>query len=139
MRRYELRNEQWDKLKPYFEIPNKKGRAYKNVRNTVLRRYSRNWIAIYKMFLSTARQSKFIKTLVLKKELIGKSRGGSSTKIHAVVDALGNPLKVVLSAGQVHDITVAPQLICDLEAATVMAEAAYDSLRGCVHKRLSKV
>ena len=35
MRRYELSDEQWDKLKPYFEIPKKKGRDYKNVRNTV--------------------------------------------------------------------------------------------------------
>ena len=64
-----------------------------------------------------------------KKELIGKSRGGSTTKIHAVVDALGNPFKVVLSAGQFHDITAAPQLICDLKSAIVMAEVAYDSLR----------
>lgn len=32
-RRYELTNEQWDKIKYYFE--GKKGRPYKNVRNTV--------------------------------------------------------------------------------------------------------
>ena len=35
----------------------------------------------------------------------------------------------MLSAGQVYDITVAPQLICDLKSAIVMADAGYDSLR----------
>ncbi|MBR4151812.1 MAG: transposase [Selenomonadaceae bacterium] len=38
-----------------------------------------------------------------KEESIGKSRGCLTTKIHAVVDVLGNPLKVMLSGGQVHD------------------------------------
>jgi transposase len=28
-----------------------------------------------------------------------------STKIHAVVDALGNPLRFILTPGQVNDIT----------------------------------
>ena len=40
-------------------------------------------------------------------ECIGVSRGGRSTKIHAVVDALGNPIEVMLTAGNVHDVTVA--------------------------------
>lgn len=42
-----------------------------------------------------------------KKESIGKSRGGNTTKIHVAVDALGNSLKVKLTGGQVHDVTVA--------------------------------
>ncbi|MBQ7629943.1 MAG: hypothetical protein IJS81_06985 [Selenomonadaceae bacterium] len=29
---------------------------------------------------------------------------------------MGNPLKIVLTAGQVHDVTVAPTLISDLKA-----------------------
>ena len=40
-------------------------------------------------------------------QCIGISRGGRSTKIHAVVDALGNPLHIQLSAGNVNDVTVA--------------------------------
>ncbi len=36
---------------------------------------------------------------------LGKSKGGFSTKIHALVDALGNPLKFILTAGQRNDIT----------------------------------
>ena len=39
-----------------------------------------------------------------KNQCIGVSRGGRSTKIHAVVDALGNPIHVQLSAGNVHDV-----------------------------------
>jgi hypothetical protein len=32
-------------------------------------------------------------------ECIGRSKGGFTTKIHAVVDALGNPLRFILSSG----------------------------------------
>jgi hypothetical protein len=38
---------------------------------------------------------------------LGRSRGGFSTKIHA----LGNPLKFILTAGQRNDITQAENLI----------------------------
>ena len=31
---------------------------------------------------------------------MGKSRGSLSTKIHATVDALGNPLRLLLTPGQ---------------------------------------
>ena len=34
-RRYELTDEQWDRIKQYFEVAKKNGRPYKNVRNTV--------------------------------------------------------------------------------------------------------
>src|SRR5271169_71523 len=37
-------------------------------------------------------------------QAIGRSRGGLSTKIHALVDALGNPLAFRLTAGQTHDL-----------------------------------
>ena len=49
LRRYELTDEQWDKIKHYFE--SKKGRPYKNVRNTVngTTRYG-TWNAVYKCF-----------------------------------------------------------------------------------------
>ena len=62
-----------------------------------------------------------------KKESIGKSRGGNTTKVHVAVDALGNPLKVKLTGGQVHDVTAAANLIADLKPDIIMADAAYDS------------
>lgn len=41
---------------------------------------------------------------------------------------MGNPLKIVLTAGQVHDVTIAPTLISDLKPEIVMADGSYDSL-----------
>jgi len=60
-------------------------------------------------------------------QAIGKSRGGPTTKIHAVVDALGNPIELALSEGQAHDITSAPGLLSDVHDASVLADMAYDS------------
>ena len=50
-----------------------------------------------------------------------------STKIHAVVDALGNPLRFILTPGHVNDITQAEQLIAELPADHVLADKGYDS------------
>jgi hypothetical protein len=36
-------------------------------------------------------------------QAIGRSRGGLTTKIHALVDALGNPVELMLTPGQAHD------------------------------------
>ena len=43
-------------------------------------------------------------------EALGRSRGGFSTKIHALTDALGNPLDFVLTGGQAADFTQAEAL-----------------------------
>ncbi len=50
-----------------------------------------------------------------------------STKIHALVDALGNPLRFILTPGQVNDITQAEQLIAELPADHILADKGYDS------------
>ena len=67
------------------------------------------------------------------------SRGGRSTKIHAVVDALGNPIYVQLSAGNVHDCTVATEVLSHvpLEGTVVMADKAYgtSSIRSFIDER----
>jgi transposase len=36
-------------------------------------------------------------------QALSRSRGGLSTKIHALVDALDNPLRLLLTPGQAHD------------------------------------
>lgn len=59
-------------------------------------------------------------------EGFGRSRGGFTTKIHAAVDALGNPLKVIITPGQRNDVTQAEILIGDTKNAFVMADKAYD-------------
>jgi len=42
---------------------------------------------------------------------IGHSRGGASTKIHAVVDAYGNPVHLMINEGQRNDIVYAIPLL----------------------------
>lgn len=53
---------------------------------------------------------------------MGKSRGGLSTKIHAAADALGNPVRLVLTAGQVSEVTRADALMEGFEAGFVIAD-----------------
>lgn len=43
------------------------------------------------------------------------------------VDALGNPLRFRLTAGQRHDITQAEALVVDFECEYVIADRSYDS------------
>lgn len=50
-----------------------------------------------------------------------------TTKIHAAVDALGNPIRLLLSAGQQADVSYAPLLSEDLPAKALIADKAYDS------------
>ncbi len=59
---------------------------------------------------------------------MGRSRGGLSTKIHALVDAEGRPIRIALTPGQAHDGTAAEELLADLKpGATLLADKAYDS------------
>ena len=58
---------------------------------------------------------------------IGRSRGGPSTKIHAVVDALGNPVRLALSPGQTHEMKLAYSLLSDITDAYVAGDRAYDA------------
>ena len=60
-------------------------------------------------------------------EALGRSRGGFSTKIHVVVDALGNPIRIILSPGQAADISFAEELIDGLDAQTIIGDKGYDS------------
>ncbi len=60
-------------------------------------------------------------------QALGRSRGGFSTKIHASVDALGNPLRFLLTGGQRHDITQAEDLIADFDFERVIADRSYDA------------
>ena len=50
-----------------------------------------------------------------------------TTKIHALVDALGNPLKFILTPRQRNDITQGASLLEGAGNTTVIADKAYDS------------
>ncbi|WP_430029747.1 transposase [Paenibacillus ehimensis] len=58
---------------------------------------------------------------------MGHPRGGPTTKIHAIVDALGNPLRFELTGGQSHDcITVYEMLkTMELSGTNVLADRGY--------------
>ena len=73
------------------------------------------------------------------KEALGRSRGGFTTKIHTLVDALGNPLKFLLTPGQHSDFTQAESLTKEIFNAYVLADKGYDSeeLRELIRKKLS--
>jgi transposase len=63
-------------------------------------------------------------------EAIGRSRGGRTTAIHALTDALGRPRILLIAPGNVHDVMMAPEL---LSAAgpikRLIADKAYDTNR----------
>lgn len=60
-------------------------------------------------------------------QALGRSRGGFSTKIHIAVDALGNPLRLLLTAGQRHDSPQAVHLIADYAPLALIADKGYDA------------
>jgi transposase len=63
-----------------------------------------------------------------KKQAVGRSRGGRNTKIHALADAKGRLIAILLSGGEAHDCPVADRLICRVQPAEcLLADKAYDS------------
>lgn len=61
------------------------------------------------------------------REGLGRNRGGLTTKVHATCDALGNPIRVLLTPGQRGDITQAPALIDGYETGAVLGDKGYDA------------
>ncbi len=61
------------------------------------------------------------------RQSIGVSRGGLNTKIHAVCDALGNPLRFKLTPGNLSDVGQLPALIEGLPAKALLADKGYDA------------
>ena len=60
-------------------------------------------------------------------QAIGRSRGGLTTKIHASVDALGNPIRLILTGGQIADVTQGAVLTVGIQTTAVTADKGYDS------------
>ncbi|MBX9630160.1 MAG: IS5 family transposase [Burkholderiales bacterium] len=61
-------------------------------------------------------------------QAIGRSRGGRNTKIHAIADAKGRLLSLILTGGEAHDCPVAKDLIRRCQAAEqLLGDKAYDS------------
>ena len=75
------------------------------------------------------------------KQAIGRSRGGRNTKIHALADARGRLLSLLLTGGQAHDCRPAQRLIRRTKpAGKLLGDKAYDSaeLRQWLDQRHTK-
>lgn len=75
------------------------------------------------------------------KQAIGRSRGGRNTKIHALADAKGHLLSILLTGGEAHDCPPARRRIRRTTAAAkLLGDKAYDNaeLRQWLEKRGTK-
>src|SRR5271163_1696465 len=173
MRRYGLRDDQWDRIKdllpgregsvgvtaadnrlfveavlyryragmPWRDLPERFG-GWKNVH----RRFSRwaksgVWERVFQHLAADAdNEYAMIDSTIVRAhqhsagakkahedQAIGRSRGGLSTKIHALVDALGNPVGFHLTGGEAHDLVGADHLLPEMQADTLIADKAYDA------------
>jgi transposase len=72
---------------------------------------------------------------------VGRSRGGRNTKIHALADAKGRLIAILLTGGEAHDCPVAERLIRRVKPSKrMLGDKAYDSaeLREELHERGTK-
>lgn len=58
---------------------------------------------------------------------MGRSRGGLTTKLHAVGDGRGDPIRFGLTGGETADISSAETMLEGLEAMRFIADKGYDS------------
>ena len=59
---------------------------------------------------------------------MGRSRGGLTSKIHALVDTNGLPVRLALTAGEAHDNRLAGKLLSRLKSKTMLlADRGYDA------------
>ncbi len=67
-------------------------------------------------------------------QAIGRSRGGLTTKIAALVDALGNLVRFTLLPGQRHDIKSVDDLLEGIDCEAFLGDKAFDAkaLRACL-------
>src|ERR1700694_1531878 len=175
MRRYALRDDQWDRIKDF--LPGREGHVGGTAADNrlfveaVLYRYRAgipwrdlperfgDWKIVHQRFGRWAKNGVFERIFKMlasdhdneymmidativrahqpsagarKKngpQAIGRSRGGLTTKIHALVDALGNPVELMLTPGQDHDLACAEPLIENADPDALIADKAYDADR----------
>ena len=59
---------------------------------------------------------------------MGRSRGGLTSKIHALVDSNGLPVRLALSPGEAHDNRLASKLLSRLKSGSMLlADRGYDA------------
>lgn len=63
-----------------------------------------------------------------RRQSMGRSRGGLTSKIHAVVDSNGLPVRLALSPGEAHDVRLAGKLLSRVKPRSMLlADRGYDA------------
>jgi transposase len=111
--RYELSDDEWTTIKPM--LPNKprgvpRDAAVQMIDTSIVRVHQHG-----ACITRNRRQSR------------GRSRGGLTSKIHALVDTNGLPVRLALTAGEAHDNRLAGRLLSRLKSgAMLLADRGYD-------------
>ncbi len=88
----------------------------------------RKTIMIDATYLKAHRTASSLRVKRGAERLIGRTKGGMNTKLHAVTDANGRPISFFITAGQVSDYTGAAALLDELpEAQWLLADRGYDA------------
>jgi len=59
---------------------------------------------------------------------MGRSRGGLTSKIHALVDTNGRPIRLALTTGEAHDNRPAEALVLpEVSGSMLLADRGYDA------------
>jgi transposase len=67
-------------------------------------------------------------TIRNKRQSMGRSRGGLTSKIHALVDTNGLPIRLAVTAGEAHDNRLAGKLLSRVKSGTMLlADRGYDA------------
>src|ERR1700733_9856309 len=135
MRRYALRDDQWDRIKDI--LPGREGHVGVTAKDNrlfveaVLYRYRAGipWRDLPERFGDPikihTRFSRWAKSGAWKK--IFERLAADADNEYAMVDALGNPLAFFLTAGQAHDLQGADVLLPQMQADTLLADKAFDA------------
>jgi hypothetical protein len=73
-----------------------------------------------------------------RRQSMGRSRGGLTSKIHAVVDTNGLPVRLAVTTGEAHDNRLAAKLLSRLSSGSMLlADRGYDAdwIRALVRQR----
>ena len=71
------------------------------------------------------------------KQAVGRSRGGRNTKIHALADAKGRLLAILLTGGEAHDCPIAERLIRRVKPAKRMLATRHTTAPNCARNWMS--
>lgn len=66
---------------------------------------------------------------------MGRSRGGLTSKIHALVDSNGLPVRLALSPGEAHDVRLAGKLLSRLKSGSMRRGYDADWIRELAKKK----